>query len=504
VNEPDLGAGRRSFASTLGGAVGFSGLAQIMPLLAMFATTPYLLRRLGLDVFGVWSLLGALLGTLTILDGGVGASLSRFYTLHGGRGNKAEVGRLITGSLLLFVVIGALISVLGYVTAPILVRALTIPRGVHDDAVTALRCLGPLVTLALISDSAVSLLQATSRFRGLAVVTFVSSAAYVLGVVLFVSGRGSLLALVAVTAVRYIILILIGFAIAAREFTVQRPFLPGAALRQEFRQYALRMQVSGITLVVNGETDAIVIGAVLPVRYVGLYTVGYQAATALRSLPLYAFPPILTRMTSVFARQGVDGTVAEFHTLQARWLPLVLGYGAVATSAVGFGLEAWLGRGYGTSSAVAILLTAGYMVQVAATGMRTCFVRSIGRPGLETRYSLAAMALNLALTIPFALLFGAVGVVAATAAGLLIGSLYFVRLCARVADLHDAVLTSSWVLAVALAVAVTIVGELLVRRIGMHGTLALLLSGGPALLGLIVVASQQFALPSTRTGRPRR
>ncbi len=503
VNEPDLGAPAQSVASTLGAAVGFSGLAQVMPLFATFATTPFLLRTLGLDVFGVWSLLGALLGTLTILDGGVGASLSRFYTLHGGRGNKADVGRLVSGSLLLFVALGALITAVGYVSAPFLVRALTIPRGVRDDAVAALRCVGPLVTLALISDSAVSLLQATSRFRALAGVTFTSCAVYVLGVVLFVGSSRSLLMLVAVTALRYTVLLVGGFAAAAREFALQRPFVPGVAVRQEFRRYALRMQLSGVTFVVNGETDALVIGAVLPVRYVGLYMVGYQAATALRSLPLYAFPPILTQMTSVFARRGVAGAAGEFHRLQARWLPMVLGYGAVATSAVGFGVEAWLGPGYGTSSVVAILLTAGYMVQVATTGMRTCFVRSVGRPGLETRYSLGAMALNLVLTIPFAVLFGAVGVVAATTAGLVVGSLYFVRLCGRVADLHDQFVSPRWVLAVGLAVTVTIAGELLVRRTGMHGMLALLVSGGPALVGLTIVAVHQFGLRLPRVRRLR-
>jgi O-antigen/teichoic acid export membrane protein len=461
-----------------------------MPLLTNLVMTPYLIDVLGLDGFGVWALVIAFLATLTVLDGGVGASLTRFYAFHRARGDKAGIGRLVAGSLLLFLALGALISLVSFALAPIVVDRLTIPPHLEDEAVLVLRLLGPLVSLALLTNSATSLLQASSRFAALAAVTFGSSGTYVLGVVLLVGNSRSLPMLVVATTLRYVVLILGGLALAAREITFRKPLLPEASVRRDFRRYALRMQVSGITMVVNGEMDALVIGAFLPVRYVGLYMPGYQAAAALRSLPLYAFPPILTRMTGVFAEGGLPRAVAAFHALQARWLPAVLGYGAVATSAIGFGVEVWLGPGYGTSSLVAVVLMAGYTVHVAATGMRTCFVRSVGRPGLETRYSLVAMGLNLALTVPFAVLFGAVGVVAATAAGLAAASLYFVRLCGRVANLHDQLPSLRWLLATAFAVAVTVLGELLVRYTDLHGVLALMLAGVPALVGLAAIAGQ--------------
>lgn len=89
----------------------------------------------------------------------------------------------------------------------------------------------------------------------------------------------------------------------------------------------------------------------------------------------------------------------------------------------------WLGPELALSGAVAAVLLVGYVVQVAFTGMRTCFVRSIGRPGLETRYSWCSTVVNLALTVPLTLLFGVVGVVMATSIGLVAGSLYLVVLC---------------------------------------------------------------------------
>jgi O-antigen/teichoic acid export membrane protein len=480
----------RPVARSLAVRIGFSGVAQVIPLLTNLAITPYLIRVLGLDQFGVWALVIALLATLTVLDGGVGASLVRFYAFHDARGDKASIGRLVAGSMLLFLTFGALVSLVGLALAPSVVHLLKIPRALEHEAVLVLRLFGPLVALALITNSATSLLQATSRFAALSAVTLGSSVVYVVAVVLLVGGSSALPMLVAATALRYAVLLLGGLGLAARAMSFRRPLLPEAPVRREFRRYAVRMQVSGITMVVNGEMDALVIGALLPVRNVGLYMVGYQAATALRSLPLYAFPPLHARMTGVFARAGLPGAVAEFDALQERWLPVVLGYGVVATSAIGFGVEIWLGHGYGTSSLVAIVLMAGYTVHIAVTGMRTCFVRSVGRPGLETRYSLVAMALNLVLTVPCAVLFGVVGVVAATATGIVAGSFYFARLCSRLADLHDAVPSARVLLSIAIAVAITILGEMELWETQLHGALPLLLAGVPALAGLTLVVVQ--------------
>ncbi|WP_370081512.1 polysaccharide biosynthesis C-terminal domain-containing protein [Streptacidiphilus sp. MAP12-16] len=467
--------------------VGYSAIAQAAPLLVNVALTPYLIRHLGLDRFGVWSLILLLLWTFTSLDGGVSASLARFYAFHGARGDRTGTGRLVLGSLALFTALGLLLSGLCVLLAPA-ASLLHIPPQLRGEAVEVLRFLGPLVTLALVTNSATSLLQANARFRGLAGVTLCSCAVYAAGVVLVIGHGGSLTALAAVTALRFVVLLAGGFVLAARHVAIHRPLLPPSRERRDFGGYALRMQLSGLTVFLNGEIDAFVIAAVLPIRFVGIYAAGLQAASAVRSLPLYAFPPILTRMTTGFARHGLPGAVREFHRLQSRWLPAVLAYGAVSTAAVVFAVPVWLGPGLRLSGVVAATLLAGYTVHVALTGMRTCLVRAIGRPGLETRYSWFATLVNTALTVPLALLFGVVGVVAATAVGLVAGSLYFVVLCGRVAELHRQPIPGRWVLAIALAVLVAVAGELPIVGTGWHGTVPFMLAGLPAAAGLSVAA----------------
>jgi len=433
----------------------------------------------------VWSLLIILLATITSLDGGVGASLARFFAMHAARGEREDVTRLLIGAAGLFALFSGLVLAASAVVATSVVRILDIDPALRDEAAHVLRWLGVLVLLGMWSNAVVALLQAHARFLALLIATFLSSAGYVFAVL---ASRGmGLNALIIGVSVRFGVLIVIGLVAGRHDLRLPRPLLLPRQMRRDFFAYASRMQASSVTTFLNSEVDAIVIGLLLPVRYVGIYAVGAQAAAALRALPLVAFHPILRRLTTVFTIDGLAGAVREFRAVQERWLPAVLGYGAVATVAVGFGVAMWLGPEYHMSGVVAAVLMAGFTVHVSLTGVRTCFVRAIGRPGLETRYSLLSTVVNLALTVPLAIAFGAVGVVSATTIALSGASLYFVRACERVAPLHRVQLSGRWVLSITAACTVTLIGELAVLQTPWRGTLPLAISVVPAIVGLGVL-----------------
>ena len=87
--------------------------------------------------------------------------------------------------------------------------------------------------------------------------------------------------LVAAISLRYVVLLVGGLALAAPEISFRKPLLPDAGVRRDFRRYAVRMQVSGVTQVVNGEMDALVIGAFLPISAaaVGAFFYGEEFTT---------------------------------------------------------------------------------------------------------------------------------------------------------------------------------------------------------------------------------
>ena len=478
--------------------IGFNGLAQVAPVVVVLAITPLLLSRLGLDRFGIWSLALVVLNTLRLLDGGIAASLARFYAIHAANEEREDAGRLLVGSLLFLALLGLALSAAMYPLAPTLVGLLDIPASLHDEATLVIRLVPALAALALMGESTSALLIGHGRFKALAVTMWVSAGAFAAAVVVFVDPGAHLDALMLATAFRFVILIAANLLFGAKHVSFRWPFVPSVATAREVGSYSSRMQLSALTGFVNTELDALVIAAVLPVRYVGLYQIGLQVASAVRSLPLYAFPPLLTRLTTIFRLEGRGETAAEFERMEHRWLPAVLGYGVVAIAAIGFSVPVWLGDGYVLSGAVAAVLLAGYTVHVGLTGMRTCYVRAIGRPGLETRCSTVWTVVNCILTVPLALLVGVVGVVGATATAGIVASVYFVSLCRREEQLATIALDKRWWLLAGVATAVTVGGELAILYTDLHGFGALLLTGVPALVGWAIVAGGLRQVPGAR------
>jgi O-antigen/teichoic acid export membrane protein len=483
----------------LAARVGFNGLAQLAPVVVVLAITPLLLDRLGLDRFGIWSVALVVLNTLRLLDGGIAASMVRFYAIHAARDERAEAGRLLVGSVLALAAVGAVLTILMFPLVPTIVGLLDIPAGLEGEATAVLRWVPGLVALALMGESTSGLLIGHGRFRALAGTMWTSAGAFALAVVVLVQPGAHLEALMVATALRFVVLVVGNLSFAAKHVSLRWPFLPSFATAKEVGRYSSWMQLSAVTGFVNTELDGLIIAAALPVKYVGLYQIGLQVASAVRSLPLFAFPPLLTRLTTIFRLEGREEATAEFGRLERRWLPAVLGYGIVAIAAVGFSVPVWLGDRYDLSGVVAAVLLAGYTVHVGLTGMRTCFVRAVGHPGLETRCSAAWTVINLALTVPLVLLFGVIGVVTATAVAGTVASLYFVALCRNRERLPTVLPGRRLWLPAAAAVVVTVGGELAIVYTGFHGFLALALTGVPALAGWAIVAGGLRQAPGTST-----
>ena len=468
--------------------MGFNGLAHMAPMIVVLALTPLLLSRLGLDRFGIWSLAIVVLNTLRILDGGIAASLARFFALHAAQDDRAGAGRLLVGSLLFLGLLGAALTLAVYPLAPSLVELLNVPERLEDEAAVVLRWVPSLAALALMGESTAALLVGNGRFPALAATMWSSAAAFAAAVVILVDPGAHLEALMVATAVRFAVLVAANLAFGARHVSIRWPLLPSRADARELAHYSSRMQLSALTGFVNTEMDALVIAAVLPVRYVGLYQIGMQMASAVRSLPLFAFPPLLTRLTTIFRVSGREETRGEFERLERRWLPAVLAFGVVAVAAVGFAVPIWLGDRYWLSGVVAAVLLSGYTIHVGLTGMRTCYVRAVGRPGLETRCSAVWTVGNALITIPLALAAGVVGVVAATAFTGMVASVYFVSLCRREESLPLLPPHRRWWPLVAAAAAITVAGELALLYAGIHGFPALAATAIPALIAWGVVA----------------
>src|SRR5262245_26449966 len=87
--------------------LGFAG-----QVIVAFFLTPVLNQALGLDRYGIWSLVESILAYLVLLDFGIGASVVRFVAKFETTQDYQQVNRVFSTSICLFAAAGLLALVL--------------------------------------------------------------------------------------------------------------------------------------------------------------------------------------------------------------------------------------------------------------------------------------------------------------------------------------------------------------------------------------------------------
>ncbi len=465
----------------------WSTLSQLAPVALNLVLTPYVIHGLGLDRYGLFILVGTISGFLYSFDGGIGTTAQRFFSIYAGTDDRVATTRLLVTLCVIISTVGVCFSVFDWFIAPVVASVFHMPHSLRGEAVFLLRTLGLLVTFGFLHGLFNAVVQAHQRYGLTSRAGLVCYAGWTVGIIAVVHYhwglRGIGVVFICQQALATLLVVPSSFAYLTRRGI---GVLSWREIR-EFFSYSLRVQVTGLASLVNLEVDALVIGALLPVRTVGLYNTGANFAMQLRTVATNPLGPAASHLSQTFGREGLEATKAELQRLQRLWVVGTTGWCAAGIGAAYFGITAWLGPQFKLAALICMILLAGHAVNLY-TGMMTVYASAIGRPGVETRYGVFSMAVNLILTVPLALT-GALGVVAATTAGQVVGSVYLLRVVRKrlSPDLPNFLADIPLLRAVGTA-AVTAGLEYLLRPYLPTGPLGLLACGAPALVGIALFA----------------
>lgn len=400
----------------------WNGGAQVVPQIISLATVPILLSHLGVDGYGVWALTNTLIIFAVSLDGGMSSSAQRFFALYLSRGDAKHASRLTTTLTAAAIGFAALLYVIGPALAQFILAIVRIPESIQPAAIVMFRNLGILVLLMLLSNILGGYLQAAQRFRAIAISAVTANLTFLAGL-LYAGDRLTILR-VFILSLMQIGVLNVMLAINARHFlrTTVSKFLPKQEVT-EFYSYAWRTQITNASALAILQTDSIFVAILLPIDQLGYLAIGGQVATAVRSIPMFALAPLLSRLTRTFGGAGMKGVTKLANLQNGRWVSAIAIYATVAVPAVAFAVRAWAGP-YQLAELAAAVLTFGNCFNLLP-GVASSYCRAIGRPGIEARYSLVLVVGNMALSWPCTYFWGLPGAVGSTAAVQLLACVYF-------------------------------------------------------------------------------
>lgn len=377
--------------------------------------TPIVLHELGRETFGIWSFIGSITVYLMVLDFGVGPSIVRFAAEARGRRSPEDTNALASVGLALYGVIGAATLPVGLAIAWLVPELVSTP----DDLVWPARISTFLVVLGIALRFPLglfnNLLLGQQRFDLQNLANFVSTVLYAVFVAILIPSGGGLILLGALTLATTLLRLVLPLAWLRSELPglrVSRLHVTRARVR-ELTSFSWSNFLVHLANTVVFSTDVVVVGIVLGAEAAALYAIPaklFSLAYGLGSVGTRLLYPALSEYegSREIDRQrrllltGLRGVTAVTLLLA---LPLLFIPGQL--------IEAWIGEGYGESSAVMALLALVALVHQPIY-LLTQFLIARARQQQIARVLVLAAAANAALSAVLASTVGIWGVALAT------------------------------------------------------------------------------------------
>lgn len=372
---------------------------------------PIMLAQLGLTIYGVWTVIGAVVMYAALLDAGIARSLARFVALYDARGEPETIKRCIGLGLIGVTVVGILLVPIGWIAGPILESALGVltveeMRLVMYASSAIFVAHGYAAVLAALPMGLRQMMPPNVALMIGGVVNFTVSVVVLLtsdSLVVYAWANAA-----AETATIGMMLIAV-----RRVWRAGIVAMPTWGLAKDVLGFSARAQAGWIADIVSMTSDRIVLGVIVDARAAGAYALASSVAMAIRSVGVLTVSAMIPTATADLVHGARDALRRMFRHYGPLSMGIAMPVFTLGGLAAPFLMIAWLGERTPDSVAILIVLCVAYAANVA-TGVATTLLTADGRPGFVSAFAACAAALNLVLSIGLGIAFGLWGVMAGT------------------------------------------------------------------------------------------
>jgi len=282
---------KQEFYNTLGGAV----RAAIT-----FLTIPLLIRIIGLQEFGLWALVSAVVGVIALLEGGLSVSTTVFMARDLARGDRVGVAQTLTANLAAILALATLAGAILWWGGGLVANLFPdLTLGQKATATSAMRISAFVVWVRLLQQVMVGIEQACQRYDLMNGITTAQATLGNLGMLAVGSFGGRIVELMQWQLVVGL-LILVAHAIAAGSLLRHLGLRPAWNREKSgyVWRYSLLAWVSTLGSALFSQCDRIIVGRILGTGGVGIYaaiTSVTRQINALSTLPVQPLVPFLAK-----------------------------------------------------------------------------------------------------------------------------------------------------------------------------------------------------------------
>jgi O-antigen/teichoic acid export membrane protein len=299
---------RQIFKNTMAG-----WFEMLMLVISGFIITPILIGYFGKEGYGVWMLIGSVVGYFAILDLGVSSSLSRFIAKYNARKDADGLSRILTVSLFLYSISAFIIIILTFIVWPRFSDFFNLTEKYRQVGSWLILIMGSGVAISLPLRVGQGIFQGIHRFdlmyllRSLGVLFRISL------IVIFFSllSTGNLALLACINISVSLIPNIIMCFLAKRylpKISYKKKYLSWLSVR-EIWSLSLSAVVISFSAILFRQTQVLAVGKIVGVEIVALYVIPLMLmghSSMLVSYIIAAFTPLASEMDTLNRKQELQ------------------------------------------------------------------------------------------------------------------------------------------------------------------------------------------------------
>jgi O-antigen/teichoic acid export membrane protein len=396
-------------------------------LVVWFVFTPFVLHHLGPAEYGLWVVIGSVVGYGWVFNLGIGAALVKYVAEYYARGETDRAHHFIATSLVLFTLLGLVCFALSICLAPLLPVWLHLPAEEQSTATWVIILMGAELGVAMPCSTGTSVLQGLQRYDLVNLVTTGATVATVAAMGAALLLGGGVVAMVAVTIPLTLANQLLSTWFIHRIAPQLRFGWRGAQAGSirgilSFSGPLFLMQLAEL---LQRKTDEIVVAALMVITAVTPYSLARRLADLTRRLTDQFVRVLLPLASELHAGNELVQLKALYTTGTRLSLALLLPMTCTLFVLGGAILSVWVGPAYAEYESVVRILALAALVSTSQ-GPAVSVLKGIARHRPLAISALVAGVVNLGLSIALIRPFGLEGVALGTLIPTVAESLGFV------------------------------------------------------------------------------
>jgi len=390
---------------------------MVVKIVLTFLMTPMFVKFLGNYDYGLWEMVGAVLGYMGMLDLGIRPAISVFAAKYRAKEDTGSLRIVYASTLVFMFCLGVLLATILAVWGLLFSGNIAPEIGETAKYTLFMLILAGQMLIVTPGYVAESFLDGFQKYYLMNNITIVNS---LLGAGLFISyatPENALLLLAGINAIGLGIKYLMFFALLARPIHGAlninlKLFSP--AMLSEMLRFSFKSFIYGVSTRMESFTDTLVIGFFMGPTAVPFYSIPQNLVRYIQTLGWTMSHPFLPLFSDLATRSKQEA-IKQIYLVASKFIAgliLAMGVGAIILATPFLAL--WIGSEYTEQSDIIVFLLVFFIVLPALNPFCNRYLTAINRHGIFARLSPISAVANLVLSIFLVEPYGIVGVAAAS------------------------------------------------------------------------------------------